>query len=254
MDTCKRRFSFQDNMKRHVKEFHTEPSSSGSESPKQYVCSKSGCGKVFKFASKLRKHDDSHIKLETLEAFCSEPGCMKYFTNEQCLKEHVRSCHQHVVCAKCGTKQLKKNIKRHLRMHEAGASSERIKCSYDACPCTFSTMSNLKQHINAVHLELKPFACKFPECGMKFSFKHVRDHHERSGCHVYTYGDFEESDEQFRSRPRGGRKRKYPGIETLMRKRKRIVPPLPSDPILSQESDYLQRLFSFSESEDELSI
>lgn len=64
-------------------------------------------------------------------------------------------------------------------------------------------------------------------------------------------GDFEESDEQFRSRPRGGRKRKYPGVETLMRKRKRIVPPLPSDPISNQGSDYLQRLFSSLESEDE---
>lgn len=47
-------------------------------------------------------------------------------------------------------------------------------------------MSNLNQHIKAVHLELKPFTCKFPECGMTFSFKHVRDRHERSACHVYT--------------------------------------------------------------------
>lgn len=256
VDTCKRRFSIQANMKRHGKEFHSEPSSSGNDSPKQYVCSAIGCEKVFKFASKLRKHENSHVKLDTQEAFCSEPGCMRYFTNEQCLKEHVRSCHQHVVCEKCGTEQLKKNIKRHLRMHEAPASSERVKCSYECCPSTFSTVSNLNQHIKAVHLELKPFACKFPECGKTFSFKHVRDHHERSACHVYTYGDFVESDEQFRSRPRGGRKMKYPGVETLMRKRKRVVPPLASDPISNEGSDYLQRLFSSleSEDEDELSI
>lgn len=40
-------------------------------------------------------------------------------------------------------------------------------------------------------------------------------------------GDFEAFDEQFRSRPRGGRKRNYPVIETLMRKR--IIPPSESD-------------------------
>lgn len=78
------------------------------------------------------------VKLDTLEAFCSEPGCMKYFTNEQCLKEHVRSCHQHVVCEICGKEQLKKNMKRHLRMHEAPVLSERVKCSYEGCPCTYS--------------------------------------------------------------------------------------------------------------------
>lgn len=46
--------------------------------------------------------------------------------------------------------------------------------------------SNLNQHIKAVHLEMKPFVCSFPSCGLRFSFKHVRDKHEKSGCHVFT--------------------------------------------------------------------
>ncbi|KAL0316711.1 UNVERIFIED_CONTAM: Transcription factor IIIA [Sesamum radiatum] len=130
---------------------------------------------------------------------------------------------------------LKKNIKRHMRMHE-GVSSERIKCSVEGCSLTFSTTSNLNQHIKAVHMELKPFKCSIPGCHMRFAFKHVRDNHEKSGCHVYTPGDFVESDEQFRSRPRGGRKRKYPVIETLMRKR--IVPPSESDLVMNQGDEY----------------
>nr|GMC84232.1 transcription factor IIIA-like isoform X1 [Ipomoea batatas] len=248
VECCNRKFSFQSNMKRHVKEMHDQCDSSNIDSPKQYVCSEAGCGKVFKYASKLKAHEDSHVKLETVEAICTEPGCLKYFTNQQCLKEHIQSCHQHIVCEICGTKQLKKNMKRHLRMHEAQPSSERIKCDFEGCEHTFATKSNLNQHVKACHLELKPFACSISGCGMRFSFKHVRDNHEKSGCHLYTQGDFEESDEQFRSRERGGRKRKLPVFETLMRKR--IVPPRDTDPIIEQGADYLSWLLSAG-SEDE---
>lgn len=58
-ENCNRSFTTQGNMKRHVKEFHEESSAVGN-APKQYVCSEIGCGKVFKYASKLRKHEDSH--------------------------------------------------------------------------------------------------------------------------------------------------------------------------------------------------
>ena len=50
--------------------------------------------------------------------------------------------------------------------------------------------SNLNQHVKAVHLGLQPFPCRFPSCGMKFSFKHVRDNHEKSGRHVFTRVSF----------------------------------------------------------------
>ncbi|VVA10597.1 PREDICTED: mRNAion factor [Prunus dulcis] len=259
-------------MRRHVRELHNEDDPSANVGgQKQHVCQ--DCGKVFKFASKLQKHENSHVKLDSVEAFCSEPGCMKYFSNEKCLKAHIQSCHQHITCEICGTKKLKRNIERHLCTHEGGrASVERIKCSYKGCLHTFSTKSNLHQHVKAVHLEHKPFVCSFSGCGMRFAYKHVRDKHEKTGRHVYAYvsiflthnsipsyvgfwdkhlsrqchimssyvghycfelqGDFEEADEQFRSRPRGGRKRKYPTIEMLVRKR--VTPP----DQLGQESEY----------------
>ncbi|KAJ4713555.1 Transcription factor IIIA [Melia azedarach] len=220
IENCNREFTIQGNMKRHVKEFHNEASASTDiKDEKQYVCSEIGCGKTFKYPSKLRKHEDSHVKLDSMEAFCSEPGCMKYFTNKQCLEAHIRSCHQHITCEICGTKQLRKNIKRHLRTHEASGSPERIKCMFKGCRHSFSTKSNLQQHVKAVHHEIRPFACGFPGCGMRFAYKHVRDNHEKSGCHTYVLGDFTEADEQFRSRPRGGRKRKCPTVEMLTRKR-----------------------------------
>ncbi|KAL3629838.1 hypothetical protein CASFOL_027060 [Castilleja foliolosa] len=236
VNDCKHKFTYQGNMTRHVKEFHDESAPANVEHPKEHVCLEHGCGKVFKYPSKLRKHEGSHVTLESVEALCGEPGCMKYFTNVQCLKEHIKSCHLHIICDTCGTKQLKKNIKRHMRMHDEEVSSEIIKCSVEGCLRSFSTSSNLNQHIKAAHLELKPFTCSIPGCGMKFAFKHVRDHHEKSGCHVHTLGDFEELDEQFRSRPRGGRKRKFPVIETLTRKR--VVPPSESDMNVSSGEEH----------------
>ncbi|XP_073132444.1 transcription factor IIIA-like isoform X2 [Henckelia pumila] len=231
VEDCKRRFTFKDNMNRHIKEFHSEHSY---EKPKEYVCAEPGCGKVFKYPSKLRKHENSHVRLDSVESLCAEPGCMKYFSNEQCLKDHVRSCHRYIVCGECGIKQLKKNIKRHLRKHETGVSSDGIECGFKGCLLKFSNTSNRNQHIKAVHLGLKPHTCSILGCCQKFAYKHVRDNHETSGCHIYIPGNFEESDEQFRSRPRGGRKRKYPVIETLMRKRVS----------LNEGSEFLSRLLS----------
>nr|XP_023885924.1 transcription factor IIIA-like isoform X3 [Quercus suber] len=242
IENCGHEFSYQGNMTRHVKEFHSKDCPPiNAEPQKQFVCQEIGCGKVFKFASKLRKHEESHVKLDSVEALCCEPGCMKYFSNEECLKSHIQSCHQHITCEICGTKQLRRNIKRHLQIHEDTVSLERVKCHYDGCLHTFSTKSNLHQHIKAVHLELKPFACSFSGCGMRFAHKHVRDKHEKTGCHVHTFGDFEESDNQFQSRIRGGRKRKCPTVEMLIRKR--ITPPSPPSQS-DEESDYLGWLHS----------
>ncbi|KAL8195464.1 hypothetical protein R6Q57_025867 [Mikania cordata] len=223
-------------MTRHVREMHDDlqGNSDDKNNHKQYACAEPGCEKVFKYASKLKTHEESHVRLETIEAFCGESGCMKYFTNEQCLKAHILTCHQHIICEICGSKQLKKNIKRHHRTHEEEVSKERIKCSFEGCTLTFSTGSNLKQHIKAAHFQEKPFVCSVSGCGMRFSFKHVKDNHEKSGKHVYTMGDFVEADDEFVSRPRGGVKRRLPAlIENLMRKR--ILPIGESDKIQGSE-------------------
>ncbi|CAK7339829.1 unnamed protein product [Dovyalis caffra] len=146
IENCNCKFVYPSNMKRHVRELHDEssPSYSG-EGEKQYICQETRCGKVFRYPSKLRTHEDSHVNLEFVKAMRLEPGC----------------------------------------------------------------------------------------CDMRFSYKHVRDNHEKSSLYVYTpkmnwhseigllldEGDFEESDRQFKSKPRGGRKRKFPTVEMLIRKR-----------------------------------
>ncbi|KAI3982346.1 hypothetical protein MKX01_037879 [Papaver californicum] len=114
---------------------------------------------------------------------CPVEGCNQRFAYKG--NAHVQSCYQHVLCEVCGTKQLKKNMKRHMRGHEIEGSTGRIKCSIKGCECTL-TKSNLNQHVKSVHLQLRPFVCRFPDCGQRFSFKH---------------GGFQEADEQFQTRP-----------------------------------------------------
>jgi hypothetical protein len=81
------------------------------------------------------------VNLDSMEAMCIEPGCMKHFSNKKCLKAHIQSCHQYINCDICGTKQLRKNINRHLRTHEpVSGSTERIKCHFKGCQHTFSTV------------------------------------------------------------------------------------------------------------------
>jgi len=161
------------------------------------------------------------VKLESVDVVCLEPGCMMHFTNVQCLKAHVNSSHQYMTCDICGSKQLKKNIKRHLRSHEPDSSSlETFQCEFKGCSCTFSNVrllvkssgctwyyefsnwfqvnfilirsslcqqkSNLDKHKKVVHLKEKPFLCGFPDCGMRFAYKHVRDKHEKTVKHVFT--------------------------------------------------------------------
>ncbi|KAK9725928.1 hypothetical protein RND81_05G178100 [Saponaria officinalis] len=166
---------------------------------------------------------------------------MKTFANRECLSAHMRSCHQYIICEVCGSKHLRKNYKRHLQSHD-DSSTEVLKCSFKGCEHSFTTSSNLRQHVKAAHLNLRPFACSISGCSMRFAFKHVRDNHEKSGRHVYAPGDLEEFDEQWRSRPHGGRKRKCPTVETLMRKR--ITPPNECDSVLNHSAEYLSWLLS----------
>lgn len=233
IESCSHESAYVSSVNRHLKEFHEDNVAPEVECQKQFVCPKDGCRKVFRYASRLQKHEDFHVKLDSIEAYCAELGCMKSFTNKQCLTAHRQSCHKYIKCEICGKRKLRKNIKQHLRQkHESEGPQKTIQCMHESWTKVFSSISNLRQHMKVNHLGQKPFACGFSGCRMRFGYKHFRDNHEKSSLHVYTNGDFEVADEQFRSKPRGGRKRKCPTVEMLIRKR---VTPQACDFMMDEE-------------------
>ncbi|XP_078164954.1 transcription factor IIIA-like [Carex rostrata] len=250
VESCNSRFVIKANMNRHVKDFHEciSPDKEHKQKQLEFVCQEVGCGKTFKYPSKLATHEKSHVKLDCCEVICMEQDCLKHFSNAECLKEHMKLCHSYITCETCGKKQLKKNMKRHQRTHEEGTAMPKIKCSFEDCKATFSNKSNLKKHVVAVHEDFRPFSCRISGCDERFAYRHVRDNHERTARHLYCHGDFEEADEEFQSRERGGRKRKTVTIEMLQRKRVAMSPDSShvqnSSASLENASEYLRWLLS----------
>ena len=97
------------------------------------------------------------VKLDSVEAVCIEPYCMKIFTIEQCLRGCIQLCHRYITCDVCGIKQLKKNIKRHLVTHEEEGPIESSKCNYKGYDRTFSTIRFKLRHKFVLTLEKKKF-------------------------------------------------------------------------------------------------
>lgn len=48
-------------------------------------------------------------------------------------------------------------------------------CPYEGCGRTLSTRYNLKKHIEAHHLQIRPFKCA--QCQRTFAYKHSLRHH-----------------------------------------------------------------------------
>lgn len=72
VEGCKRTFTYQGNMRRHVKEFHDECASDDINHPLEHACLEPGCGKTFKYLSRLQKHENSHGKILLFWFLCKQ--------------------------------------------------------------------------------------------------------------------------------------------------------------------------------------
>lgn len=126
-----------------------------------------------------------------------EPGCGEIFGSPCQLRMHTKVAHCFVFCETCGVFMAKKSFVAHVQKHEG--EQVLMRCPHPGCLHSYNKKSNLDVHIRAVHMSLKPYACTYAGCEMRFAYKAVRDKHEQCSRHVKPVleGDFEAEDLKF---------------------------------------------------------
>ena len=101
-----------------------------------------------------------HLKIKPYE--CDH--CKKTFTQEGCMKLHVKEVHQKLRPYKfmhCDhLSSRKRDLAGHVdRVHLKIKPSKTVKCK--TCDAHFEQKQHLEHHKNRVHLNVKPYECNF---------------------------------------------------------------------------------------------
>ncbi|ELP86566.1 zinc finger protein, putative [Entamoeba invadens IP1] len=120
---------------------------------KNYQCPIESCGRSFTTNSYLQIHLKSHKTAESFQ--CTKKGCsMKFFLKTD-LIEHVKTCHKDVT---------------------SGWGKPAFCCPYDGCPMAFEYPSFLYKHCAAQH-QKSEYMCGFDNCYCSFDrFELFLDH------------------------------------------------------------------------------
>ena len=160
---CRKPFTDQQKLKDHVKNCYM----------KKHPCTE--CDLKFATESKLERHvNECHLQIKEFE--CKD--CDKSFARKDKLADHVEAVHQKkqkYLCSKCGKGFYHKfNMTRHvITCKKRGKKKEPRECP--ECDRVFTFKSELKRHIEVVHLKIKSHKCD--QCGKGFSQKCMLDDH-----------------------------------------------------------------------------
>ncbi|KAH8420422.1 hypothetical protein KR009_010114 [Drosophila setifemur] len=153
---------------------------------RKFVCEQ--CGATFNQSANLKYHRRTKHPTED-EVAAKEGGsgerhfcvsCQKEFHSRYTLRYHTLQQHANEAgeeaqlpheCQVCGRRMAKKfMLLQHMLMH----SSEKLPCEH--CGRQFARRFELEAHVRAVHLKLKPFACR--HCPESFASRKTLRHHE----------------------------------------------------------------------------
>ncbi|KAH8287701.1 hypothetical protein KR054_011723 [Drosophila jambulina] len=156
---------------------------------RKFICEQ--CGASFNQSANLKYH--RRTKHPTEDELAAREGgsgerhycdiCQKEFHSRYTLRYHTLQQHatasedgsrQDVLpheCQVCGRRMAKKfMLLQHMLMH----SSDKLPCEH--CGRRFARRFELEAHVRAVHLKLKPFACR--HCPESFASRKTLRHHE----------------------------------------------------------------------------
>ena len=162
---CDKVFKLRSILQRHMATTH-KIATDGEEWLECEVCSMKFLGK-----RSLQVHRRWHFEEKPKSTHhCPEPKCSFTADSKWKLTQHVNGIHlkkRPFKCEVCGADFKRKY---HLQVHNKNVHSDATKSfKCDKCDYASNELRWLKNHINAVHLGLRPFKCE--TCGSTFTQK-----------------------------------------------------------------------------------
>ena len=167
---CDRRFPTEKRMKCHVFRIHAGGG-------KLVNCDWPGCdyrGTQFN----MKGHRLRHKSNRNDPVFCKFPGCGQSFKYDSLMQEHKHDVHfpdAELFCDRpdCQFKTFKvRELTLHKKTHR-----EKFVCDWPGCDKQYNDKFHLKQHINSVHKNVKPYVCTESGCSFQTSYlNHYNDH------------------------------------------------------------------------------
>jgi len=142
-------------------------------------CSRQYSEKALERTTVLLDHLFTHdikIKWKNKDRSIKCPTCVRVFTSQEKLTEHITRAHSEVMpCAYCG-KLISNRVSKRRHENEHKALEER-RFTCDICSKAFIDNAALKRHM-MIHTGLKPFQCS--DCGKQFTMGHKLAEHRRN--------------------------------------------------------------------------
>ena len=154
----------------------------------RFVCSAPGCGRTFKYRSRLTAHEQAHTPAQDRPFACDEDGCNQRFNSAQHRDAHRAAKHDTTTavrykCRLCGVGFRKNKLRQDHMTAEHGGQKPYV-CAFAGCTSSFSLPSARKKHVARVHAsKTKRFLCSHEACSSAFEthadlLRHNRTDHK----------------------------------------------------------------------------